>query len=974
MTNPIAFVSLALALACACPAVHGQTVKYEFTGGSMTPTVSGLPSGVTASNFSIGTFTFAALSDNGGSGNSLRLSRGDLGTSSTTALAGPVLSFTLTIPAGVTINLTSLAIDFTSGGVTTAEYINARVFSSIDGYDDLTADTIGTLGRVANGADSGTMSVSLTTPDSNPTNGGNSNNGDFDNLSNRTVTFYLPFIRDGQTTATDFLDIDNITLSFVEPSAPAGTITSFAATAASPTEISLSWTETISNETGFVIERSITGADTWSTVTTTTANATSFSDATVVSGNAYTYRIKANLTGGGESTPVNSASVSLLSMVKFEFTGGSTTPSLTLMPPGVTVSNISISSGLGNLFDNNGTPDAPRISGDDTQNTTAAALANNAYLSFSITIPDATYLKLLSLGLDYQATNAYARSSAQVFTSIDGYDAPDSDAIGLVGRTSSGSDASVVNAVLSLSNPSSNPGVGSNVTTSDFNAVTNRTLTFHIPWIDESASNTRWTDVDNIMLTFAVGAPGVSNFTASPVSAFETSLAWNESLSDETGFIIERSVTGSGVWETVITTAADVTSIRDLTMAPGASYTYRISAPRSGGGTSPAVISNSVAIPAVPSGPLVIMPMGDSITQGAGAGGGYRSPLYTSLSGAAFQLQYIGSRTDAPTTILTNAGQTHHEGHGSYSTDLLLGNLDANKPYGGTDEGGYWITGGGGTGRAAVYPDLILLMIGTNDIGMWAHTPAEAIAYYDQLLTKLVTLRPSARIICASIVPFVLSEFEEAYPDKIGVYTNREANNVIYNGMLPGLVATHQAAGHRVQFYDMRQKVNPANAATLIGGDGVHPNQAGYNAIASGWFDAMKQLPLLDSWRILHFGSATASGIAADLADPDGDGDSNLMEYAFGTHPNSNNPRPVSATSITDNGAAYLAITFPRRKHADVRYIVEVSTDLLSWSADTQQSGPPASLNQDMEQVTFRDRQTSSIHEKRFMRVRIARP
>ena len=180
----------------------------------MAPTISGLPAGVTASNFSIGTFTLAALSDNGGSGNSLRLSRGDVGTSSATALAGPVLSFTLTIPAGTTLNLTSLALDFTSGGVTGAEYINARVFSSIDGYDDLNADTIGTLGRVANGADSGTMSVSLTTPDSNPTNGANSNNGDFDSLTNRTVTFYLPFIRDAATTATDYVDIDNITLSF----------------------------------------------------------------------------------------------------------------------------------------------------------------------------------------------------------------------------------------------------------------------------------------------------------------------------------------------------------------------------------------------------------------------------------------------------------------------------------------------------------------------------------------------------------------------------------------------------------------------------------------------------------------------------------------------------------------------------------------------------------------------------------------
>jgi len=689
MKKPISLTSIALALACSCQTAHAQSIKYEFTGGSMVPTVSSLPTGVTASNFSIGTYTFAALSDNGGNGNSLRLSRGDVSTSSTTALAGPYLSFSLTIPAGVSLNLTSLSLDFASSGVTTTEYINARVFSSIDGFDNLTADTIGTLGRVANGADSGTMSVSLASPDSNPTNGANSNNGDFDALTNRTVTFYLPFIRDSQTTATDYLDIDNITLSFV-----------------------------------------------------------------------------------------------------------------------------------------NGPPPTPEI----------------------------------------------------------------------------------------------------------------------------------------------------TSFTATAISSFETALSWNEQFSDETGFIIERSIAGSGAWETVISTEANTTSIRDLTVSPGKSYSYRISASVSASNSSQKVLSNSVAVPAASSAPLIIMPMGDSITQGVGAGGGYRSPLYNSLSNAAFALQFVGSRSDNPTTLLTNAGQINHEGHGSYSTDLLLGNLDANKPYGGTDEGGYWITGGGGTGRAAVYPDVILLMIGTNDIGMWNHTPAEAIAYYDQLLTKLVTLRPSARIICASVVPFVLSEFEQAYPAKVGVYTNREANNVIYNGMLPNLVATHQAAGHRVQFYDMRQKVSAADALTLIGGDGVHPNSAGYNAIASGWFDAMKRLPLISSWRILHFGTASSSGNAADLADPDSDGDSNLTEYALGTDPTVANPRPVRGSMHTESGSSYLSVNFLRRKHADLQYIVETSADLTSWAADTQQVGAPVSLNADFEQVTFRDRQPSSSLEKRFIRIRIAKP
>ncbi len=694
MNSKITSLSVALVLVCMGLSAFGQTIKYEFTGGSMAPTVSGLPAGVSASNFSLGTYTFAALSDNGGSGNSLRLSRGDVGTSSTTALAGPCLSFSLTIPAGTTLNLTSLAFDFTSGGVTGTEYINARVFSSIDGYDDLTGDTIGTLGRVASGADSGTMSVSLATPDSNPTNGANSKNGDFDSLTNRTVTFYLPFIRDSQTTATDYVDIDDITLTFT-----------------------------------------------------------------------------------------------------------------------------------------NGTP-PPQ---------------------------------------------------------------------------------------------------------------------------------------------------GIASFTAASISSFETALAWNETLLNETGFVIERSVNGSGVWETVITTAANVTSIRDLTMPPGASYTYRISAPLSGGGTSSALLSNSVTVPAVAStSPLVVMPIGDSITEGAGGIGGYRSPLYISLTNAGVAVDYVGTRTNGTSQALINAGETNHEGHGSYATTLLTGNLDGllnpvALPYGtppNTNEGGYWLTGVGS--RPAVYPDVILLMIGTNDLGMYQRTPAQVYAYYDLLLTKLVNLRPKAQIVCSTVPPYTGDPYVGTNPVKD--YSHREADNLAFSQMLPGLVASYRANGHRVRFSDVRLKITPENQSTLIGGDGVHPTGAGYNAIAAAWFDAVKQLPFIESWRILHFNTATASGNAADSADPDGDGDSNLMEYALGTNPMAAGARPVIGSTVTESGAAYLSVTFPRRKHADVRYIVEVSPDLASWSADTLQAGSPVSLDADFEQVTFRDRQPFATSQKRFIRVKFVNP
>ncbi|MFO1491340.1 MAG: hypothetical protein U1F77_04550 [Kiritimatiellia bacterium] len=49
---------------------------------------------------------------------------------------GAYLSFSVTIPAGVTVNLTSLALDYQT--VNTVSYSNARVFSTIDGFDNVT--------------------------------------------------------------------------------------------------------------------------------------------------------------------------------------------------------------------------------------------------------------------------------------------------------------------------------------------------------------------------------------------------------------------------------------------------------------------------------------------------------------------------------------------------------------------------------------------------------------------------------------------------------------------------------------------------------------------------------------------------------------------------------------------------------------------------------------------------------------------
>ncbi len=63
--------------------------------------------------------------------------------------------------------------------------------------------------------------------------------------------------------------------------------------ATSDTDVSLSWSDLATNETGYQIERSTTSGSGFTLVGTTAANATAFTDTTVVGGTTYYYRVRA---------------------------------------------------------------------------------------------------------------------------------------------------------------------------------------------------------------------------------------------------------------------------------------------------------------------------------------------------------------------------------------------------------------------------------------------------------------------------------------------------------------------------------------------------------------------------------------------------------------------------------------------------------------------------------------------------------
>ncbi len=92
------------------------------------------------------------------------------------------------------------------------------------------------------------------------------------------------------------------------------------------------------------------------------------------------------------------------------------------------------------------------------------------------------------------------------------------------------------------------------------------------------------------------------------------------------------------------------------------------------------------------------------------------------------------------------------------------------------------------------------------------------------------------------------------------------------------------------------------------------------------------------SWRFKNFGSTDATGAAADDADPDGDGLSNLAEFALGLNPKAGSGDTGIRAEAAPAAPDVMRAVFNRRTDyvaAGLRYVVEFSSNLATWTAST---------------------------------------
>jgi hypothetical protein len=138
------------------------------------------------------------------------------------------------------------------------------------------------------------------------------------------------------------------------------------------------------------------------------------------------------------------------------------------------------------------------------------------------------------------------------------------------------------------------------------------------------------------------------------------------------------------------------------------------------------------------------------------------------------------------------------------------------------------------------------------------------------------------------------------------------------------------------------------------------------------------------TWSQQYFGSILSTNNAADLADPDGDGMNNLLEYALSGDPlrASQTPRPLVSRS-----ASQLALTLTRTlDRNDITITVQASNNVGTWSnlANSVKGAAMTALVSGVtvtetgtgatRSVQVKENYPSGVPTKRFMRTLVTRP
>ncbi len=200
-----------------------------------------------------------------------------------------------------------------------------------------------------------------------------------------------------------------------------------------------------------------------------------------------------------------------------------------------------------------------------------------------------------------------------------------------------------------------------------------------------------------------------------------------------------------------------------------------------------------------------ILSIGDSITAGKHkvdpTPGAYRIKLWNNFVADGLNVNFVGSQYNGP----TNLKDKEHEGHPGWTINQITALVD--------------------NGLLAKYqPDVVLLMIGTNDI-LRGDKTSTLKTELSQLIDQITGEQPNAHLLVSSIAPLDSSIKGKGRADIVKAY----------NDIIPQLVDQKAGQGQQITY------VNAGGSLSLndLVSDGVHPSAAGYNKLGKKWYDAL---------------------------------------------------------------------------------------------------------------------------------------
>lgn len=419
-----------------------------------------------------------------------------------------------------------------------------------------------------------------------------------------------------------------------------------------------------------------------------------------------------------------------------------------------------------------------------------------------------------------------------------------------------------------------------------------------------------------------VATPPPTGLSAQVDSFSEITLSWTDNTSDETSFVIERSLDGTTEWTALATLAPNTLTYKNISLTAETTYYYRVYANAPGGASEPSVVA-SATTSALP--PLVAL---DPITlsyddvDGTDA---FDAALVTGVTA------YSGQGTVLASSALTYPGlNSSGNGLATASEQRHYISLDTSLP--GLAR---YMSGGqiGGSGLGVLYVRWLAA----------GHAPQQ----YTQVEFRTATNSLDASF-KATVGTNVSSEFIRAgaATTATGGIGAVSATNFVPGGATDLYIAKFTFAADGATTLDLfiNQTTEGTPDATVTG-------RIVFNTICIAEFGTAEAFSV-DEFRIgtsfadvvdsngstVGFASwATTNGVTGGVTgDSDNDGVVNALEYALATNLNGSDG---SVSGTLANGV----LTFTKRQAAmdngDVTYVIETSTDLALWTPQVTHDG-----------------------------------